>query len=97
MTLAEFFQGREEWEACARWCARAIVLAKRVVLDRKPVAAESGQALSGTGVTRAPDGSGDRGSEGVMAVPAAADSLLLASLLTLRGKKRPYVSIEFWE
>lgn len=28
MTFTEFFQGREKWESCARWCGRAINLAK---------------------------------------------------------------------
>lgn len=28
MAFTEFFQGREEWDLCARWCGRAIDLAK---------------------------------------------------------------------
>ncbi|CAM9148330.1 unnamed protein product, partial [Hapterophycus canaliculatus] len=69
VTFAEFFQGREEWQACSRWCTRAITLAKHVVADRGPVAADSRASTPGREVP-----------------PAAADSLLLASLLTLRGE-----------
>ncbi|CAM9143834.1 unnamed protein product [Ectocarpus fasciculatus] len=29
VTFTEFFQGREQWETCARWCGRAINLANR--------------------------------------------------------------------
>ncbi|CAN0136313.1 unnamed protein product [Ectocarpus sp. 6 AP-2014] len=58
VTFTEFFQGRDKWESCARWCGRAINLAKD---DSK-----------GSTPKRVPH--------------ADKASLLLASLLTLRGE-----------
>ncbi|CAM9125922.1 unnamed protein product [Ectocarpus sp. 8 AP-2014] len=58
VTFTEFFQGRDKWELCARWCGRAINLAK-----------------------------GDSKGSTPKRVPHADKaSLLLASLLTLRGE-----------
>lgn len=74
VTFAEFFQGRGRWEACARWCERAITLAKG--LPNQSVAASSALASTEMGPRDSRKG-----------IEGEAAPLLLASLLTLRGNK----------
>lgn len=73
VSFAEFFHGRDRWQACARWCERAITVAK--TLPNQPAAASS--ALPRVEMA-GPSGS-RKGAEGEAA------AMLLASLLTLRG------------
>lgn len=94
-TFAEIFQGRGEWKACARWCGRAIAVAGGLS-NPQPVAAgmapasSSALSLAGSG-GRAAGGvvvlGGLNGSGGGRKASGGEDgaSLLLASLLTLRG------------
>lgn len=77
VTFAEFFQARDRWEACARWCERAIAVARGLPNQPAAAAAAASNSLAWT------DMAGPRGStEGDEGGAAA---LLLASLLTLRG------------
>eukprot|EP00903_Cladosiphon_okamuranus_P017696 g16295.t1 len=96
VTFAEIFQGHGDWEACARWCGRAIALAEG--LSNRPSAEPSSASsnalfLAGSngGLIRALAGSGGGGVGGVSGSTASgrdggAVLLLMASLLTLRGE-----------
>lgn len=67
--LVEFFQGRGEWEACARWCDRAIILVKHLPPPLEESVASPSRSDEVTG----------EGSKTEVAPP------MLAILLTLRG------------
>lgn len=86
-TFAEIFQAREEWEACARWCGRAITLARCgggglavASPSSAPAVAAPGSAEAAASSLAAAAGGGGKASE-----ERDAAALLLSSLLTLRG------------
>lgn len=76
VTFAEFFQARYRWEDCARWCERAIAVARG--LPNQPAMAAASNSLARMDMA-GPSGSTEGAEEEAAAV------LLLASLLTLRG------------
>ena len=86
--FAECFQGREEWEACARWCRRAIALARgggelRTAAAAAAVSSTAPLSPAGSAGAANPAGPAEGGGKGPEEKAAAA--LLLSSLLTLRG------------
>lgn len=76
VALAEFFQDCEEWDACAAWCERAILLATSSKTN-----GPYGSALRGEEATHAGNVPSGESSE----AGGAAGPPLLASLLTLKG------------
>lgn len=76
VALAEFFQDREEWDACAAWCERSILLVTSSKNSGPDAAALTGAEAARAGI--APPGESSE-MDGVVAPP------LLASLLTLKG------------